>query len=57
MGPADDDVVDPSLLVRGVDNLRVMDCSVMPTMVSGNLNGPAMAMAWRAADLILATAQ
>ena len=54
MGPADDDVVDPSLRVRGVHNLRVMDCSVMPTMVSGNLNGPAMAMAWRAADLILA---
>jgi choline dehydrogenase len=53
MGPDDDDVVDPSLRVRGVDNLRVMDCSVMPTMVSGNLNGPAMAMAWRAADLIL----
>jgi choline dehydrogenase len=54
MGPAEDDVVDSSLRVRGVDNLRVMDCSMMPTMVSGNLNGPAMAMAWRAADLILA---
>ena len=57
MGPADGDVVDPSLRVRGVHNLRVVDCSVMPTMVSGNLNGPAMAMAWRAADLILAAAQ
>ena len=54
MGPADDDVVDSSLRVRGVDRLRVMDCSVMPTMVSGNLNGPAMAMAWHAADLIAA---
>ena len=53
MGPNDDDVVDPTLRVRGVDKLRVMDCSVMPTMVSGNLNGPAMAMAWHAADLIL----
>jgi choline dehydrogenase-like flavoprotein len=53
MGPNDDDVVDPALRVRGVDKLRVMDCSVMPTMVSGNLNGPAMAMAWHAADLIL----
>ena len=53
MGPNDDDVVDPSLRVRGVDKLRIMDCSVMPTMVSGNLNGPAMAMAWHAADLIL----
>lgn len=54
MGPADDDVVDPLLRVRGVHNVRIMDCSVMPIMVSGNLNGPAMAMAWRAADLILA---
>ncbi|WP_059020179.1 GMC family oxidoreductase N-terminal domain-containing protein [Mycobacterium sp. M26] len=54
MGPNSDDVVDPTLRVRGVDNLRIMDCSVMPTMVSGNLNGPAMAMAWRAADLIAA---
>ncbi|MDV3127408.1 GMC family oxidoreductase N-terminal domain-containing protein [Mycobacterium sp. 21AC1] len=53
MGPADDDVVDSVLRVRGVRNLRVVDCSVMPTIVSGNLNGPAMAMAWRAADLIL----
>lgn len=54
MGPNDEDVVDPSLRVRGVHNLRLMDCSVMPIMVSGNLNGPAMAMAWRAADMILA---
>jgi choline dehydrogenase-like flavoprotein len=53
MGPNDEDVVDSALRVRGVDKLRVMDCSVMPTMVSGNLNAPAMAMAWRAADLIL----
>jgi choline dehydrogenase-like flavoprotein len=30
-----------------------MDCSVMPTMPSGNTNAPVMAMAWRAADLIL----
>jgi choline dehydrogenase len=53
MGPRDDDVVDSRLRVRGVQNLRVVDCSVMPTMVSGNLNGPMMAMAWRAADLIM----
>lgn len=56
MGPADDDVVDPSLRVRGVRNLRVMDGSVLPTMVSGNLNGPVIAMAWRAADLMLSDA-
>ena len=53
MGPNDDDVVDSELRVRGADNLRVVDCSVMPTMVAGNLNGPVMAMAWRAADFIL----
>src|SRR5690606_9629100 len=35
MGPEDDDVVDSALRVRGVRNLRIMDCSVMPTMVSG----------------------
>ena len=46
-------VVDERLRVRGVDGLRVMDCSVMPTQVSGNTNGPVMAMAWRAAVLIL----
>jgi choline dehydrogenase len=53
MGPSDDDVVDDQLRVRGIDGLRVIDCSVLPTMVAGNLNGPIMAMAWRAADLIL----
>jgi choline dehydrogenase len=53
MGPDEDDVVDSRLRVRGVDNLRVVDCSVMPTIVAGNLNGPVMAMAWRAADFIL----
>ncbi len=53
MGPADDDVVDSRLNVRGVQNLRVVDASVLPVMVSGNLNGPVTALAWRAADLIL----
>jgi choline dehydrogenase-like flavoprotein len=54
MGPDATDVVDPELRVRGVEHLRVMDCSVLPVMVAGNLNGPMMAMAGRAADLILA---
>ena len=53
MGPDEKDVVDSRLRVRGVRALRIVDCSVMPTMVSGNLNAPVMAMAWRAADLIL----
>ncbi|OMC38715.1 GMC oxidoreductase [Mycolicibacterium fortuitum] len=52
MGPDSDDVVDDQLKVRGVEGLRVVDCSVLPTMVAGNLNGPIMAVAWRAADLI-----
>ena len=52
MGPGEQDVVDGELRVRGVDGLRVVDCSVMPIMVAGNLNGPMMAMAWRAADFI-----
>ncbi|MEE3753103.1 GMC family oxidoreductase [Mycobacterium intracellulare] len=53
MGPDEYDVVDSRLRVRGVDGLRVVDCSVMPMMIAGNLNGPIMAMAWRAADFIL----
>lgn len=47
-------VVDPHLRVRGVGGLRVMDCSVMPTQVSGNTNAPVMAMATHAARLIVA---
>jgi choline dehydrogenase-like flavoprotein len=53
MGADADSVVDPQLRVRGVEGLRVMDLSVAPTMISGNTNGPVMAMAWNAADLIL----
>jgi choline dehydrogenase-like flavoprotein len=47
--------VDTRLRVRGVDRLRVMDISVMPAPTSANTNAPAMAMAWRAAELILAS--
>jgi choline dehydrogenase-like flavoprotein len=52
MGADEGSVVDTQLRVRGVQGLRVADISVMPTLVSGNTNAPAMAMAWRAADLI-----
>ncbi|HET6972215.1 MAG TPA: GMC family oxidoreductase N-terminal domain-containing protein [Phenylobacterium sp.] len=54
MGADPDSVVDTRLRVRGVQGLRVSDISVMPSLVSGNTNAPAMAMAWRAADLIIA---
>lgn len=53
MGKDPDSVVDPQLRVRGVQGLRVMDTSIMPVIPSGNTNGPTMAMAWRAADIIL----
>jgi len=53
MGGDDAAVVDGRLRVKGVRGLRVVDCSVMPTQVSGNTNGPVMALAWRAADLII----
>lgn len=57
MGSDEASVLDPQLRVRGVSGLRVVDCSVMPTMVSGNTNGPTMAVAWRAADIILCDAR
>jgi choline dehydrogenase len=47
-----DAVVDPKLRVRGVSGLRVVDGSIMPSMVSANTNGPIMAIGWRAAELI-----
>lgn len=56
MGADPKAVVDDRLRVRGVEALRVVDCSIMPTQISGNTNGPVMAIAWRAAALILADA-
>jgi len=54
MGTGDEAVLDSRLRVRGVEGLRVVDCSAMPTPPSGNTNGPAMMLGWRAAELILA---
>jgi choline dehydrogenase-like flavoprotein len=49
--------LDSHLRVRGAQNLRVVDLSMFPTMISGNPNGPMMALAWRAADLIAGDAR
>ncbi len=53
MGNGEDAVVDSELKVHGVDNLRVIDASIMPTIVSGNTNAPTMALASKGAELIL----
>ena len=50
-------VVDTRLRVNGVAGLRVIDCSVMPTLVSGNTNAPAVMMAEKAVDMIRADAK
>jgi choline dehydrogenase len=47
-------VVDPRLRVRGVAGLRVADCSVFPSVPSGNTHAPAVLVGERVADFILA---
>jgi choline dehydrogenase len=55
MGPSSDptSVVDEKLRVQGIDNLRVVDASIMPTMLSANLNAGAMMIGEKGADMIL----
>ena len=46
-------VVDQKLKVHGIENLRVVDASVMPEITSGNLNAPTLMIAERASEFIL----
>lgn len=54
MGPGSDQmaVVDPELRVYGIKKLRVVDCSIMPTITTGNTNIPTVMIAEKAADMI-----
>jgi choline dehydrogenase-like flavoprotein len=55
MGSEPDAPLDPQLRLKGIENVRVADTSIMPTLVSGNTNAPAMVIGLRAAEIIRQT--